>query len=78
MPTRCISQVLGIAEPDSYSDAEYHEQPVDLRDVYLAMDSVRRVHNFHSGKAAQGQALVDNGERSTDDSLASDHRRQNS
>lgn len=74
--TRCVSHVLGVSETNGDSNAEDHEDPVDLRDVYLAMNIVRRVHDFHSGKATQRLALVDDGEGSADDGLAADHRRQ--
>jgi hypothetical protein len=68
--------VLGVAEPDGDGDAEDHEQPVDLRDVDLAVDLLGRVHDLHSREAAERLALVDNGERPADDRLASDHRSQ--
>ena len=74
--TRRVSHVLGVTETNSDSNAEDHEDPVDLRDVYLSMNFVRRVHDFHPGEAAQRLALADDGERAADDGLAADHRRQ--
>lgn len=71
-----VSHVLGVAEANGDGDAKHHEQPVDLRDVDLAVDLLGGVHHFHSGEAAQGLALVDDGERAADDRLASYNRCQ--
>jgi hypothetical protein len=57
--TGCISHVLCVSETNSYSNAEDHEQPIDLRDVYLPMDFLRCMYYFYSREAAQGLALID-------------------
>jgi hypothetical protein len=74
--TGCISHVLCVSETNSYSNAEDHEQPIDLRDVYLPMDFLRCMYYFYSREAAQGLALIDDRECSADDCLTSHHRRQ--
>lgn len=74
--TRCISHVFGVPKSNGHSNAEDHEQPIDLRNVYLAMNFLRCVYNFYSRKAAQGLALIDDWECSADDRLTSNYRSQ--
>ena len=66
-----------IPKSNGHSNAKDHKQPIDLRDVYLAMNFLRCVYNFYSREAAQGLALVDDWECSADDCLTSDYRSQN-
>ena len=49
--TGCISHMLCVPKSNSHSNAEDHEQPIDLRDIYLAMNFLRCVHNFYPREA---------------------------
>ena len=63
-----------VSKSDGNSDTENHKNPVDLWNVDLAMDLIRGMNDLHSREATKGLALVNNGECSTNDCLASHNR----
>ena len=50
--------MLGVAESNGYGYAEKHQHPIDLRDVNLTVDLIRRVDNLHFGETTQDLALI--------------------
>ena len=75
--TWCIAEVFDISKPNSNSNAENHEHPVNLRYVNLTMDLVRGVDDFDTREASKRLALVYYRESAADDRLASHNRRKN-
>lgn len=65
-----MCNLFAVPEAAHHGDGEDHKDVVHFRDVDLALHRVGRVHHAHLGEAAQGHALVDDGEGPADHGLA--------
>lgn len=51
-----------VSETNGENEAEEHQDPVHLWNVYLAMDMARGVYDPHTWETSQSSALADDGE----------------
>lgn len=75
--TWCVSHVFCVSKSDGHGNTEDHENPIDLRNINLAMYLVRSVNDLDSWEATKWLALVNDRKCSADDRLASHYRSKN-
>lgn len=70
-----VTEALGVMEANCNSEAQKHQNPVYLWDVYLTMHRWRSMDNFDPGETLKSRALFNDGEGARDHCLAANNRR---